>query len=56
MEVISQLHAPAALAPRKNTGTHSVGSCVGSGAGLEVLEKRRIPRPCQDSNPLPSSP
>jgi hypothetical protein len=31
--------------------THWIGRCLGSRAGLDVVSKRKIPSPCQDSNP-----
>jgi hypothetical protein len=52
MEVSSQLHAPTALAPRKETpGTDWIGSWVGSRADLDTVSKRKIPSPRRDSNP-----
>jgi hypothetical protein len=39
---VSELHDPAALTPRKNSGTHRIRGWVGPRAGLEVLEKRKI--------------
>jgi hypothetical protein len=43
MEVSIQLHAPAALPPGKNAGTNWIWDGVGPRAGLDVLEKRKIP-------------
>jgi len=38
--------------PRDTTpGTHWIGSWVGPRAGLAAVVKRKIPIPCQDSNP-----
>jgi len=38
-----QRHAPAALFPGKNPGTHSTGGCVGLRASLDVSEKSILP-------------
>jgi hypothetical protein len=44
MEVIGQLHTPAALAPRERiSGTHWIGGGVGPRAILDTVEKRKIP-------------
>jgi hypothetical protein len=32
-------------------GTHWIGGWVGPRAGLDAVVKRKIPSPCQDSNP-----
>ena len=56
MEVKGQLHALAALPPRKNSNVHLIGGWVGLTAGLEDLENRNISCPWRDSNPGPSSP
>jgi hypothetical protein len=41
MEVRGQIHAPAALAPRNNSGTQWIEGCVGPRTKLLVLEKRK---------------
>jgi hypothetical protein len=51
MEVSGQLHAPAALLPGKQP---LVGGWVGSKADLDAVVKRKIPSPCQESNPRTS--
>jgi hypothetical protein len=52
MEVSSQLHAPAALPPRKRApGTHWIGGWVGPTAVLDAVVKRKIPSPRRQSNP-----
>ena len=40
--MIVQLHAPAALHPENNPGVHWVWGCLGHGAGLDILKKRKI--------------
>jgi hypothetical protein len=30
--------------------TNSIGDCVGTGAGMDVSNKRKIPFPCQEKN------
>ena len=45
MEVNGQLHAPAALPPRKNHGTHAVGGCVDPRAGVDVSGEDKISCP-----------
>ena len=50
-----QLHAPAALHPGKNLSALLIGGWMGSTAGLDVLEKRKISWPCRDSYPGLSS-
>jgi hypothetical protein len=52
MEVNGQLHAPAALPPGRNPGTHCIGGCLCPRADME---KRKISCLCWDSNPGPSS-
>jgi hypothetical protein len=37
-------------------GTHSIGDWVGVRDGMDTVVRRKIPRPCQDSNPRSSSP
>jgi hypothetical protein len=39
LEMSGQLHAPAALPPGKNPGTHCIGGWVDSRAGLDDLKK-----------------
>jgi hypothetical protein len=52
MEVSGQLHAPAALFPRKKVpGTHWIGGWVGPRTGLYEVVKRKIPIPRRESNP-----
>jgi hypothetical protein len=47
-----QFHAPAALPPGKEPpSTHWIGGWVGSRAILDVVVKKIIPSPCQESNP-----
>ena len=48
MEVGGQIHAPVALPLGKNPGTDQLGSCVGSIAGLDALESRKVSCPCRD--------
>ena len=43
MGVGGQLHAPAALPPKKRPGTHCIGVWVGPRAGLNSCEKSRPP-------------
>jgi hypothetical protein len=53
MEVSGQLHAPAALPPRKEPpppGTDWKGGWVGPRAVLDAVVKRKIPTPCRESN------
>jgi hypothetical protein len=45
------LHAPAALLPGKAPGTHWLWGWIGSRAGLDPVEKYKIPWPFQESNP-----
>jgi hypothetical protein len=51
MEVSDQLHAPAALPPGKEPGTHWIGGWVGPRAVLNTVVKRKIPGPRRESNP-----
>jgi hypothetical protein len=51
MELSGQLHAPAALSPEKDPGTHWTGSWVGTKADLDAVDKFVIACPCQESNP-----
>jgi hypothetical protein len=51
--VRGQRHAPAAIYPREEPGTHCTGGWVGPRAGLDRCGKSR---PYQDSIPGPSSP
>jgi hypothetical protein len=52
MEVIGQLHVPAALPPGKEPPvTHWTGGWVGPRAGLDAVVKRKILSPCRQSNP-----
>jgi hypothetical protein len=45
------------LYPRERApGTHWIGGWVGPRAGLDAVVKRKIPNPCQDSNPRSYSP
>jgi len=45
MEASGELHAPAALFPGKNSGTHWVEVLKGPRTGLDVLEKINISCP-----------
>jgi hypothetical protein len=47
MRVGGQLHAPAALAPRKRLGTHCKGGWVGPRAGLDSWSPEFDPRTVQ---------
>lgn len=51
MEVTGQLHALAAVPLEKSSDTHWIGGWMGTVASLDVMEKRKISYPCQDSNP-----
>jgi len=51
MVVSSQHHVPAAILPGKDPGSHGIGDWVGLNAGVNVLSKRKISRPCRDSTP-----
>jgi hypothetical protein len=43
---------PSRFAPReRDSGTHWIGCWVGPRAGLDAVEKRKIPSPRQESNP-----
>jgi hypothetical protein len=42
MDVSGQLHAPAALPPRKNSVTHHIGGWVGPRAGLDGFGKQKM--------------
>jgi hypothetical protein len=55
MEVSGQYHAPAALPPAENPGTHWGEGCVGLRARLDDLEERKASLPYGDSNFRPSS-
>jgi hypothetical protein len=50
MEVSGLLHASAALCPGKKPLAPWIGGWVGPRASLDVLEKRKIVYPCQESN------
>jgi hypothetical protein len=51
MEVNGQLHAPAALPPRKYPPvTHWIGGWVDPRVGLDAVEKRKLLQ-CRESNP-----
>jgi hypothetical protein len=45
MEMSSQLHAPTALIPGKDPGTHWIGGWMELRAGLDAVEKRKNPNP-----------
>jgi hypothetical protein len=47
MKVSGRVHAPAALGRKRNLGTHWIGGWVGSRAGLDFLENKKISWPCQ---------
>jgi len=49
-------HAPAALTPEKSPGTNCIRVWMRTGTNLDVVEKRPIFGPCQNSNRAPSSP
>jgi hypothetical protein len=51
MEVSCQLCALAALPQGKRPGTHMRGNWVVPRVGLDTMVKRKIPNPCQESNP-----
>jgi hypothetical protein len=51
MEVNGQLHDPAALLPGKEPLVPIVVGWVGPRTSLDTVAKRKIPSPCQDSNP-----
>jgi hypothetical protein len=47
---------PGRFTPRERApGTQLIGGWVDPRAGLDAVMKRKIPSPCQDSNPRPSS-
>jgi len=51
MEVSGQLHAPAALHPRKEASrTHWIGGWVGPRAILDAAVKRKFPSPRENGN------
>jgi hypothetical protein len=50
MEVNGLLHAPATLPEERAPGIHCVQGWAGSRASLDVMEKRKISHPCQESN------
>jgi len=50
MEVSSQLHALTAL-PQGKSPCYPLGRRMGVRASLDVVVKRKIPSPWQDSNP-----
>ena len=56
MKVNGCLHIPAALPVGKEPQYPLNKRLFGPRAGLDILEKRRIPYPYWDSNPCPSSP
>jgi hypothetical protein len=45
-----QLHAPAASPHRQSPGPHLTGGWMGSRAGLDAVEKRKISYPYRESN------
>jgi hypothetical protein len=51
MEVSGQLHAPAALHPGRDPGTHWIGGWVGSRAVLNAVVKVNTPSSRRESNP-----
>lgn len=51
MEISGQLHVPAALAPRKEPGTHWTGGWLDTTVGLDVLGKGQIFVPAEIHNP-----
>jgi len=57
MDMSGQFHAPATLPPgKKALGTYCIGGWVGPRTGLDVVVKRKIAIPCQNSKPQSSSP
>jgi hypothetical protein len=50
MEVNSQLHALAAISSETKTGTHWIGGWVGSTAGLDVWNERKVSWQSRESN------
>jgi hypothetical protein len=51
MEMSDQVHAPAALSPRKKPGIRCKESWVGPRACVDILENRITSRPCRQLNP-----
>jgi hypothetical protein len=52
MKVNDQLHAPGALPPReKYPVTHFTGGWENTRIGLDIMVKRKISCPSQESNP-----
>jgi len=49
-------HAPAAVSPKKSSGTHCIRGWVKTGTSLDVVEKRPISGPCRNSKPASSIP
>jgi len=45
MEVIGQLHDPAALPQEKDPGTYWIGGWVSPRAGLDAVVKKQFPAP-----------
>jgi len=54
--VSGQLYAPVTLSSEMKPGAHNMWGWVGPGAGLDVVDKRKISRPCWLSNFWRSSP
>jgi hypothetical protein len=50
MKVCDQLHALAALSPRRNLGPHRTGGGVEPRTGIDILAKRKISGAYQYSN------
>jgi len=51
MEVSGQLHIPTGLPlGERALDTHWIGGWLGPRAGLDMVVKRKIPSPCQESN------
>jgi uncharacterized Zn-finger protein len=50
MELSSQPEASVSLPPVKEPGYFRMKGCVNSSAGPDILEKRKIPYLCQNSN------
>jgi len=56
MEVSDQLHAPATLSPpprERAPGTYRIEDCVGPGAGLDAMTKRKESQPLPGIEPHP---
>jgi hypothetical protein len=51
MEMSGQLHAPAALPPRKSPGTHWIGGWVGPRSSLELQSKEKSFAPAGNQTP-----